>query len=179
MDLKSFDWRSLKKYANAQSAGDFDAFLDKMPQLAGQTALIAAGIAWAMGAGMGLFATMQAKQLTEMRAHLRETAALKPSVPTIKNVPVPQADIEKFVATLDQIYPGLSIKQQGASIVVTAPTTSSFGQFREAVGHIQNGGQGWRVAVDNLCVGRECDQNKLSAQLSIGKMSVERPADHE
>ena len=179
MNLKSFDWRSLKKYASSQGAGDFNAFFDKMPQLAGQTALIAAGIAWASGAAFGLFATVQAKQLTQLRAHLRETESLKPGVPVIKNVPVAQADIDAFVTTLSGIYTGLSIKQQGASILITANTTSSFGQFREAIGHVADGGQGWHVSVDGLCVGRECDQNKLSAQLNVNKISVEKPADHE
>ena len=177
MKLDAFDWRLLKKYTNAQAFGDFSAFMDKMPQLAGQTALIAAGIAWASGAAFGLFATIQAKQLTALRAHLRETEALKPWVPTIKNVPVAQADIESFVATLSTIYKGLSIKQQGASVLVTAPTTADFGQFREAVGHIPDGGQGWHVSIESLCVGRECDRDKLMAQLSINKVSVEKPSE--
>ncbi len=175
MDFKSFDWRSLQKYLSSQSANDLNAFLEKLPVLAGQSALYAAAIAWASGAAIGLFATVQAKKLTELRATLKETQALKPSVPVIHDVPVPLAEMEKFVTTLSGIYTDLRITQQGSSINIAAPSTANFGQFREAVGHVQNGGNGWRVTVDQLCVGRECDKDKLMATLKVNKVSVEKP----
>ena len=175
MNFKNFDWRSLQKYFSAKSAGDFNSFLEKLPSMAGQTALIAAAIAWTSGAGIGLFATVQAKHLTELRAELKQTEALKPMVPTVRDVPVPQAEIKKFADTLAEAYPDLSIKQQGASITVTATTTANFGPFREAIGHVQNGGTGWRVNLDKLCVGRECDREKLAVLLKINKVSVEKP----
>jgi len=176
LDFKSFDWRSLQKYLSAQSANDFNIFLEKLPDLAGQSALMAAAIAWASGAAFGLFATVQAKKLTELRAQLMETKALKPSVPVIHDVPVPQADVKKFVSVLTGLYADLTIRQQGASITITSPSTAHFGEFREAVGHVQNGGNGWRVTVDKLCVGRECEREKLTATLKVNKVTVERPS---
>jgi hypothetical protein len=175
LDLKSLDWRSLQKYFSSRSANDLNAFLEELPQLAGQTVLIAAAIAWTTGAGIGLFSFMQGKQMTAMRAQLRETQALKPSVPTIKDVPVPQADVQKFVAEMAGTYKDVSVKQQGASIFITSPSTTNFGEFRESIGHVQNGGSGWRVSVDALCVGRECSKDKLSATLKINKVTVENP----
>lgn len=176
MSIKDFNWRSLQKYFSAKSMHDLNAFLEKLPVMAGQSALMAAAIAWASGAAIGLFATVQAKKMTELRAELKETQALKPAVPVIRDVPVPQADIKKFADVLSASYPNLSIKQQGASLFITAPTTASFAEFREAIGHVQNGGTGWRVSVDKLCVGRECDRDKLAVLLKINKVSVENPS---
>lgn len=176
MDIKSIDWTLLKKLADPKSSGDLNAFLEKIPHHAGQTVLIAAGIAWAMAGALGLYTTIQTQQMTELRAKLKETQALKPSVPVVKDVPVDKAEVESFVKTLKATYTGLDIQQSDASITITSNTTASFGQFREAVGHVQNGGTGWRVTLDKLCVGRECDNNqKLGAVLKINKVSVESP----
>ncbi len=175
MDFKSFDWRALKKYTSPKAAGDLNHFIESLPHRVGQSALVAAGIAWATGAAIGLYATVETKKLTEMRADLLETEALKPSVPAVKDVPVGQEDLKKFAETLSSLYPDLNIKQQGASLNITSDQTTNFGQFREAVGHVQNGGTGWRVTVDKLCVGRECDREKLAALLKINKVSVEKP----
>jgi hypothetical protein len=176
VDLKSFDWRSLQKYLSAQSANDLNAFLEKLPALAGHTALYAAAVAWASGVSIGLFATIQAKKLTELRATLKETDALKPDVPIIHDVPVAQGDLKAFVAILASLYTDLRITQIGASINIAAPSTANFGEFREAIGHVQNGGNGWRVTVDRLCVGRECDKDKLTATLKVNKVSVDNPS---
>lgn len=176
MDLKSFDWRSLKRFASPQAAGDLNVFLESLPQNAGQTALAAAGIAWACGAAIGLFATVQSQKMTEMREQLRDVSALRPAVPKIQDVPVDQASLKNFSDTLSATYPGLTIRQQGAAIFITSSNTANFGQFREAIGHVQNGGQGWRVNVEKLCVGRECSQSdKLAALLRINKVTVEKP----
>jgi len=135
LNLKSFDWKSLQKYFSSQSADDLNRFLEKMPQNAGQTILIAAGIAWAMAGALGLYTAIQTQQLTELRAKLMATEALKPSVPKIKNIAIPKAEVEKFV------------------------------------------GQGWRVSLENLCVGRECDKrHKLAVSLKVNKVSVEKPS---
>lgn len=176
MDLKSFDWRSLQRYLNPQAANDLNDFLERLPQMAGNMALAAAGIAWAMGAMLGLYATVQLKAMTEMRAKLAETKALKPLVPKINDVPVPQAELEGFAEVLSKTYPNIIIKQQGAAIYITSATTANFGQFREAVGHVQNGGSGWRVSVEKLCVGRECGADNLGALLKINKVTVDKPS---
>ncbi len=171
--LKSFDWRKLQRYASPQAGSDLNAFLERLPQTAGQTVLIAAGIVWAIGAATGLFATIQTKQLITLRGDLAETKSLQPAVPHIRDVPVGAAEVETFAKVLSATYPGLVIKQQGPAVFITAASTASFGQFREAVGHVQNGGSGWRVNVEKLCVGRECTKDKLAVLLKINKVSVE------
>ena len=174
MNLKSFDWRKLQRYFSPQASSDLNTFLEHLPQTAGQTILIAAGIAWASGAAAGLFATIQSKELVTMRAELAETKALQPAVPRIRDVPVAATEVQEFAKVLSATYPGLVIKQQGPAIFITAASTSSFGQFREAVGHVQNGGSGWRVNVEKLCVGRECTKDKLAVLLKINKVSVDK-----
>lgn len=177
MNLKSFDWKSLQKYFSSQSADDLNRFLEKMPQNAGQTVLIAAGIAWAMAGALGLYTAIQTQKLTELRAELMATEALQPSVPTIKNVAIPKAEVEKFVENAKKSYRGIDIKSKGSTIVITANSTANFAEFREAIGHVQNGGEQWRVSLENLCVGRECDKRyKLAASLKVNKVSVDKPS---
>ncbi len=176
VDMKSFDWRVLQRYLTPQASDDLNHFLEKLPQNAGQTVLIAAGAAWVLAAAMGLYTTVQLQNMTELRAELKETQALQPVVPKIKDVPVNPKEVEAFAKVLEKNYPNLSIDQKGAAIFISAKSTAHFGQFREAVGHVQNGGTGWRVSVERLCVGRECDKNKLGALLKINKVSVDKPS---
>ncbi len=175
MDLKSFDWRSLQKYLNPSAANDLNDFLERLPQTAGQTVLIAAGVAWMAASGLGLYTAVNVKALIELRAELKETQALKPLVPTLRNVPVSKKAVSAFSVGLKKTYPNLAIKQQGPSIQITAKTTGMFGPWREAIGHVQNGGTGWRVSVDKLCVGRECKGQALGVLLKINKVSVDIP----
>lgn len=174
MDFKSFDTTFLKKMMDPKAAGDLNVFLEKLPQHAGQTVLIASGIAWAMAAALGLYASVEAKSLTQLRESLKETKALQPSVPVIKDVPIDAKEVQKFAEELKNTYRGLDIKANGSTIMITASTTARFTEFREAVGHVQNGGSGWRVTMEKLCVGRECDKVKLAAALKINKVSVEK-----
>ena len=67
----------------------------------------------------------------------------------------------------------------GSAVSITSKATAGYAEFREAVGHVQNGGQGWRVNVDKLCVGRECKSFPLAALLKINKVSVEMPTQTE
>lgn len=173
--FKSFDWRALQKFASPQAAGDLNAFLEKLPQHTGKTMLIIAGVAWAAAGAVGLYTTIQMNKLTELRAGLQEAEALKPIVPIIKDIPVPAKEISDFVDKIGKVYNGVSIKANGSSILITADSTSAFGQFREAIGHVQNGGSGWGVSIERLCVGRECDKQPLAAALKISKVSVEKP----
>src|SRR5690606_30070816 len=96
-DFKNFDWRSLKKYTDPKVSGDLNAFLEQLPQNAGQSILIAAGIAWAMAGALGLYTSIQARQLTEFRAELAKAEALKPIVPIIKDVPIDPKEVSAFV----------------------------------------------------------------------------------
>lgn len=176
MDFKSFDMNALKKLTDPKLAGDLNIFIENLPEKAGQTILIAAGIVWAVAAGAGLFTTVKVQQLTELRTKVKEATALVPIVPKINDNPVSEEEIKPFVENLAAAYKGLSIMSNGSSIVITSSTTSNYGQFREAVGHVQNGGSGWRVALQKFCVGRDCDaQFKLAASLSINKVTVESP----
>lgn len=176
MAKSSVDWQKFQKYFSAQSADDLNRFLEKVPQNAGQAVLIAAGIAWAMAAAVGLYTAVQTQKLTELRSELKETKALKPSVPTIRNVPISKDAVQKFVDSAKESYPNIDIQANGANVVITASGTVHFAEFRESIGHVQNGGDGWRVSLEKLCVGRECDkQHKLAVSLKVNKVSVEKP----
>lgn len=177
--LKSFDWKSLRKYANPQAADDLNRFLENLPRHAGKTALMAGGIAWAFALAIGLLAAIQMKDLTKLRAELADVKALQPMVPKLKNVPVSPAEVKTFAATLSHIYSDLDIKASGSAIQISSKSTSNFGEWREAVGHVQNGGSGWRISIDKMCVGRECGKkaggNQLDIVLKINKVSVDKP----
>lgn len=179
MDLKSlqsFDWRSLQKYMSPQATNDLNHFLEKLPQNTGQTMLIIAGIIWAAAGTIGLYASVQIQELTKLRAEFQEAQAIQPAVPQIRDVAVDEVAVKEFVDRANVIYRGLEIKANGAEINLTGKTTQAFGQFREAIGHIQNGGSGWRVNISNLCVGRECQGPPLMATLKINKVSVDKPS---
>lgn len=176
MDFKSFDISVLKKLMQPQAANDLNAFLERLPQIVGNQVLIAAGIAWGAAGVLGLYGTIQTQKMVELRGKLKDTQALKPIVPKITDVAVGPDEVKKFAAELSQIYRGVTIKSQGSTIQISAADTARFAEFREAVGHVQNGGSGWRVSVERLCVGRECDKDKLIALLKINKVSVDKPA---
>lgn len=176
-NLKKLDASAFKKLLDPKSSGDLNAFLEKLPQNAGQTVLIAAGIAWAMAGALGLYASIQARQLTELRAELKKAEALTPIVPKISDVPIPTPELQEFAKKASETYDGLNFSANGANIIITAGQTGYFARFREAIGHVQNGGSGWRVKLEKLCVGRECgDQQKLGISLRVNKVSVENPA---
>ena len=172
MDLKSFDFRSMQRYFSAQASEDLNDFLEKMPQNSSNTLLIVLGVAWACAGVSGLFATVQLQKLTELRVELENAQSLQPVVPNIRNVPINRKEVEKFVERTKGTYPDLTIKDNGSAVTISAPSTVFFGQFREAIGHVQNGGSGWRVVIDKFCVGRECPREPLSVTLKINKVSV-------
>ncbi len=175
MDLKSFDWRSLKKYLDPRAADDLNRFLERMPQTAGQTVLVAAAIAWAAAGIIGLYTTMQVQKLTELRIELQEASALQPPVPKISSAAVSAREIENFAQDLKKIYRGLDIRANGNTISLSAKATTSFPEFREAVGHLQNGGKNWDISITNLCVGRECAGQPLSASFRVNRSTVSEP----
>lgn len=179
MASKSFDFRALNRYLNPQASDDLNRFLEKLPQHAGNTALIAAGIAWAAAASLGLFSMMQTKQLTELRGQLQATEALKPVVPTITMTPVSPEEIKPFIDLIKTVYIDMQINNNGNIITIQSKDTSQFSQFREAIGHVVNGGTNWKVNVDSFCVGRECQQNPLNAVLKVEKLKIDKPATPE
>jgi hypothetical protein len=171
--LSSFDWRSLKRYASPQASEDLNVFLEKLPQNASQTMLMIAAVAWSAAGASGLFTAVQLQQLTQLRSDLQNAEAVQPRVPQIKDSPIDAKPVKDFADNIKDIYTGLSIKANGASIEITGKETSLFGQFREAIGHVQNGGSGWRVSIESFCVGRECKgQQPLRAVLTVNKVSV-------
>ncbi len=172
---KRYDWRKLKKYTSPRAADDLNRFLEGLPSHVSHSMLVTAAIAWAAAGVLGLYTTIQLKQLTELRATFQDAQALTPIVPTIKDVAVRPADVSKFVEEISEIYSGLSIKAQGATIDIKSSNINAFGQFREALGHVLNGGVGWRVAINTMCIGRECNKFPLSATLKINKVSVNNP----
>ncbi len=175
MDFKNFDIKKFEKYFSKKSSEDLNRFLENLPEKAGHNILIAAGVIWALAAGLGLYASIQTQELITVREKLRETAALTPVVPKIQNKGIAKDEVEKFVEGAKNSYRGLDIKANGSTIVVTGARTNGFTEFREALGHVQNGGDGWRVSLEKLCVGRECHKNhKLAASLKVNRVSVEK-----
>ncbi len=176
MAVKSFDFRALNRYLNPQASDDLNRFLERLPQHAGNTALIAAGIAWSAAAALGLFSMMQTKQLTELRGQLQATEALKPVVPVIKMNAASAEEIKPFVEAVKGVYSGLTINSNSNVVTIQAKDTGLFSQFREALGHVANGGANWKIKVEAFCVGRECKQNTLNAVLKVEKLKIDAPA---
>ncbi|MCD8497641.1 MAG: hypothetical protein LRZ85_05880 [Alphaproteobacteria bacterium] len=174
MDPKAVEG-AIRKLSNPNAAGDLNKFLEKMPLNVGHTMLIIAGVAWGVAGAAGLFATVQAQKLTELGAKLQEAHALQPIVPQIVDVPIPADQVTAFVESIKDVYQGVKIQPSGSSVSLNSTNTANFGQFREALGHIQNGGSGWRVSVGSLCVGRECQGPPLQASLNINKVDVKTP----
>lgn len=175
MSSKSFDWKSLQKFLDPEAANDFSRFMDKMPGHAGKGALIAAGIAWATVAAFGLFTVMQAKEMTELKASLETTEAIKPLVPTITLQSVATPELTKVATAFKTLYPSLSVTANDGIISIKSKETADFAQFREAIGQVVNSGQNWKVTVDSLCVGRECKDSGLSTTLKIQKLKIDKP----
>lgn len=166
---------AFRKLTNPNAAGDLNHFMEKLPLNVGHTMLIMAGVAWAVAGAAGLFATVQAQKLTEIRAKLQEANALQPVVPQIVDVPIAPDQVAAFVESIKDVYQGVQIQASGSSVNLTSTNTANFGQFREALGHVQNGGSGWRVSIGSLCIGRECQGQPLQATLNINKVDVTAP----
>lgn len=173
MKISNFNWRSMSRYLSPQAADDLNAFLEQMPQKAGQSALIAAGIVWAAAGAIGLYTTVQVQSLAEKRTELQEMEAVKPTVPEVRNLPESASTVSAFVDNARDFYPDLEMRANGSSVVISSRDTRHFWQFREAVGHTMNGGRGWRVNVENMCVGRGCDNDQLVISLVINKVSID------
>ena len=175
MATKPFDFRSLNKYLSAKAADDFNRFIETVPQNAGKTALIAAGIAWAAVAAIGLFSMLQTQKITELRGQLEATEALQPMVPVMKMTAVPDTEITAFIEKAKILYPGLTFTNSANIITVQSQDTSAYAQLREMMGHIVSGGNSWKVSINSLCIGRECPQRAMEAALRVEKVSIEKP----
>jgi len=174
IDFKNIDWKSAGSLINPRSLDNANIFLEKLPQNTNKCSLIIVAVIWGFTAALGLYTTIKIQEAAELSVELDEAKALSPIVPKIQDKPVPTREVTAFVDELQGIYKGLEIKGNSSNIVVFSRSTAQFGQFREAIGHIQNGGLGWRVNVEKLCVGKECKPNPLAASLKIYKVSVEK-----
>jgi hypothetical protein len=173
VNLVNFDWRVIKRLTSPQAVHDFNDFLENLPQHTGNTVLIAAAIIWSVAGALGLYTYVQSKSLAEWRVQLSEMQAVKPNVPKVTNVPEDAVKVKEFVDKASLAYPDLTINANGSSINITAKDTRYFSIFREAIGHVQNGGRGWRVNIEQICVGRECAQNPLAIELKVNIVSIE------
>ena len=173
MKLKQINWGSIKRLASPQATQDLNRFLENLPQHTGNSVLIVAAVIWSVAGGLGLYTFVQSRSLAEFRAQLIETEAVKPNVPSITNIPETASNVQAFVDKAKDAYENLEMNAQGSAISITAEDTRYFPQFREAIGHIQNGGRGWRVNIDKICVGRECGRKPLEILLKVNKVSIE------
>lgn len=171
--FKAANFGAIRKLTTPQAADELNSFLEKLPKNTSKSILIVTGIIWACAAFVGLYTTMKMQELSEISVERQEAQALLPAVPKIQDKPVSSKEVKTFVDELQKTYKGLEIKGSSSNIIISAKSTAQFGQFREAIGHIQNGGFGWRVNVEKLCVGKECKHTPLSATLRINKVSVE------
>jgi len=173
-ESKKFNWKSLNKFVSPKAMDDMNDFIERLPQNTSKSLLIITAAIWGCVAVLGLYTTVKMQEFSELSVERDNAKALLPAVPKIQDKPVRARDVQSFVDELQKIYKGLEIKGNSSNIIIRAKSTSLFGQFREAIGHVQNGGLGWRVDVEKLCVGRECKQFPLSASLKINTVSVER-----
>ncbi len=175
LDWKSIDYKTLARYTSPSAFNDLNHFLEKLPQNAGRTVLIAAGVAWAFVGILGLFTAVKAQDLNNLRAQLQDAKALKPIVPVLKEVAIDQDTVTKLVKKITSSYKDLDARSQGNVVTITGRQTLAFNLFREAVLQVQNGAEDWKVDMDKMCVGRECKQNHLSISLKINKINIDKP----
>lgn len=176
--MKKFDLKginaAINKYLSPQGMKDMNKFVEQMPLRAGYGILIAGGIAWFIGGLAVVYATTVAKDVSEIRAELIKSEALKPVVASLVKTPVPATDIKDFVERVDPLYKDVSISASGGNIIMSSSSGRYFGAFREAVNHAYNGGQRWRLSLESLCVGRECKGGFLSGTFNVNTLKVQR-----
>lgn len=177
--MKTFDFKALNakltKYMSPQAMMDMNKFLENMPVRAGYAVLIAGGFTWFLGGLALVYATTVAQNVADIRAELVKSEALKPVVAQLRQTPVAEADIRAFTKLVDPRYNDVSITAPGGGkITVVSGDGRYFGAFREAINHAYNGGQRWRLSLDTMCVGRDCDGPFLSGTFNVNTLSVER-----
>ena len=173
MDFKSFDWRLLKRYVSPQATQDLNHFLENLPQHTGNSILVAAAVIWACAGGLGLYTFVQSRALAELRTELVNTESVVPKVPKVTNVAESPSQVKDFVESIKGFYKDLEIKANGSSVMISGNDTRFFPEFREAIGHVQNGGPAWRINIETICVGRECKGKPLAIELKVNTVSIE------
>ena len=173
MSGQDFNFNQLAKYLKPEASGDLNRFLESVPDHVGKAALIAAGIAWASTAGLGLYTMVHTQELSKLRQELAEKRAIQPSLPKITKKKISKIELDKFVKNMGSVYTGLEFRVNKNKITVIGKSLGAYPQFREATGHIVNIKRGWVANLDSLCVGRECKGDKLAAIISLNTISVE------
>jgi hypothetical protein len=176
--MKKFDMQAINaaiaKYLSPQSANDLNRFLEQMPLRAGYGVLIAGGLAWFIGGITVVYATTIARDVAEIRAELVKSEALKPVVASLRRQPVPDNEVKAFVERTNPLYRDVEIEASRGSISFRSSDGRYFGQFREAINHAYNGGQRWRLSLESLCVGRECEGGFLQGTFNVNMLKIER-----
>ncbi len=176
--MSNFDFKQLNatinKYLSPQGMNDMNLFLEQMPMRAGYGVLIAGGVVWLIAGLAVVYATTVAKDVAGIRAELIKSEALKPVVPKLVKTPVPANQVTRFVERVNPLYKDVTINGSGGNIKVGASSGRYFGAFREAINHAYNGGQRWRLSLESLCVGRECEGGFLQGSFSVNTLKVQR-----
>lgn len=186
MDYKKIQHEVIKFYKKATSPSstqELTEFLETLPEKTGRYVLIAGGIAWGFAAISILYGTVQAERIAELKKEMSTAQAVVPPVPTVTNVSIDKNSIETFTKKAAEEYRdnGVNITEKNGKIEIIATSGRQYGVFREAVGHIQNGGQGWRVSVEELCVGRGCLKSQKGAKsflyglFSVSRVNIDMP----
>lgn len=179
-----FDIKKIyKQLTSPKAANDLIHFFEQLPTKVGTTVIALAGITWIVAGVAVLYGTMQSARIADIRQEYEKVEAMTPPVPKVQNVSVDKESIAAFVAKASDEYKdtGVTIKESGGKISIEGSTGKQYGVFREAVGHIQNGGAGWRVSVEELCVGRGCANRArgskafLSGLFAVSRVNIEMP----
>lgn len=172
-----FDAVTLKRYLSPHAYKDLDVFLEQLPVRAGQAVIIAGVAAWVMAGLSVTYVSMQIHKIMELRADILKAESLKPTVPIIAKIPIEGTEVEVFSKKLAELYPQITVLGAGSRLEIRAPTTDKYGAFREATGHAFNGGKGWRLGIENLCVGRECKAGGVvSGAFNVYRLRVDKPS---
>jgi hypothetical protein len=169
----AFDLNSMKRLFSTRAMKDAEELVMEMPERAGQSILIAGGIAWLIAAAGFVYVTMDAQKLAELRSEVFKTESLRPVVPTIVRQPVDKAQIDGFLAQNNDRYNNVLMEYKNNRLAVRTSSSSAFWAWREAIGHVFNGGEGWRINVHSLCVGRECKGDFLNGQFEVNTLTVQ------
>ncbi len=164
---------AIAKYLKPGASDDLNKFLESIPEHVGKMALIAAGIAWASAAALGLYTMIQTQELAKLRTDLEAASAVKPVVPTIKKTAVKKHALEKQLKSVEALYKGLDFRVNKNKVTIISKSLGGYPQFREAIGHIANLERGWVASLESLCVGRDCTNDKLIATVSLETISVQ------
>jgi hypothetical protein len=169
---------TIKRLMSPNAYKNLDVFLEQMPLRAGYAGLIAGVACLLLACVSVMYVVVQAGKLMHLRADILKAEALKPTVPVIAKSPVADEDIAAFIKKMTEFYPQLRFTAPAdGNIEIRAKTTDKYGAFREAVGHVFNGGKGWRIDIKSMCVGRECKNNNdaVYGAFKIHRLRVDKP----